>query len=330
MQAAQVHSQLRRWLSLLRSPNAASRLHVGAAFAAVYLIWGSTYLAIRFAIETLPPFFMAGARFIVAGSLLYTWAWWRGAPRPTRLHWREAAIVGGLMLLGGNGSVTWAEQRIPSGLAALLVATVPLWMVLLEGVRPGGARPSARVAAGLGLGLTGVALLIGPGNLTDGERGWAGGQSVDLSGAVAVLFAALAWAAGSLYSRRAHLPAAPLQGVAMEMLAGGAWLLLASGVTGEGSRLDLGGASPRSLLALGYLIAFGSIVAFTAYLWLLRVSTPARASTYAFVNPVVAVFLGWALADEPFTAQTLLAAGVIVAAVVIITTGRSRSERRLE
>jgi drug/metabolite transporter (DMT)-like permease len=290
-------------------------VRVGAAFAAIYLIWGSTYLAIRFAIETLPPFFMAGARFITAGALLYTWAWLRGAPRPTRLHWREAAVVGGLMLLGGNGGVTWAEQRIPSGLAALLVATVPLWVVLLDGIRPGGTRPSGRVAAGLGLGLAGVALLIGPGNLS-------GGQSVDLFGTTVVLFAALAWAAGSLYSRQAHLPAAPLQGVALEMLAGGAWLLLAGGVTGEGARLDLDGASLRSLLALGYLIVFGSIVAFSAYLWLLRVSTPTRASTYAFVNPVIAVFLGWALADESLTAQTLLAAAVIVAAVAIITTGR--------
>jgi drug/metabolite transporter (DMT)-like permease len=317
MQATQVHSRPRRWLSPLRTPEVLSRLRVGAAFAAIYLIWGSTYLAIRFAIETLPPFFMAGARFIVAGALLYTWARWRGAPGPTRLHWREAAIVGGLMLLGGNGGVTWAEQRLPSGLAALLVTTVPLWMVLLEAVRPGGGRPSRRVALGLGLGMAGVLLLIGQGNLT-------GGQAVDLPGTAVVLFAALAWAAGSLYSRRARLPEAPLQGVALEMLAGGAWLLLAGGVSGEGARLNLDGASLRSLLALGYLIIFGSIVAFSAYLWLLRVSTPARASTYAFVNPVIAVFLGWALADEPLTAQTLLAAAVIVAAVAIITTGRVR------
>jgi drug/metabolite transporter (DMT)-like permease len=296
-----------------------SRVRVGAAFAAIYLIWGSTYLAIRFAIETLPPFLMASARFIIAGSLLYAWAWMRGAPRPTRLHWREAAVIGGLMVLGGNGGVTWAEQRIPSGLTALLVATVPLWVVLLEGIRPGGARPSGRVAAGLGLGLAGVALLIGPGNLI-------GGQAVDLIGTAVVLLAALAWATGSLYSRQARLPAVPLQGVALEMLAGGAWLLLAGGLTGEGTRLDLGGASLSSLLALGYLTVLGSIVAFSAYLWLLRVSTPARASTYAFVNPVIAVFLGWALADEALTTQTLLAAGIIVAAVGIITTGRVREE----
>jgi drug/metabolite transporter (DMT)-like permease len=319
MQAVRTHSRPGRWFYALRSPAVASRVRVGAAFAAIYLIWGSTYLAIRFAIETLPPFFMAGARFITAGALLYTWAWLRGAPRPTRLHWREAAIIGGLMVLGGNGGVTWAEQRIPSGLTALLVATVPLWVVLLEGIRPGGGRPSGRVVAGLGLGLGGVALLIGPGNLI-------GGQAVDLFGTTVVLLAALAWASGSLYSRQAQLPAAPLQGVALEMLAGGTWLLLAGGVTGEGARLDLSGASLSSLLALGYLTVLGSIVAFSAYLWLLRVSTPARASTYAFVNPVIAVFLGWALADEPLTAQTLLAAAVIVAAVVIIVTGRIREE----
>ncbi len=315
MQATQVQGQNRRWFYPLRSPGVGSRVRIGAAFAAVYLIWGSTYLAIRLAIETLPPFFMAGARFVTAGALLYTWAWLRGAPKPNRLHWREAAAVGGLMLLGGNGVVTWAEQRIPSGLTALLAATVPLWMVLLQGIQPGGARPSSRVATGLGLGLAGVVLLIGPGNLVHG-------QAADLLGTTAVLFAALSWATGSLYSRRAQLPSAPLQGVAMEMLAGGAWLLLAGAVTGEGARLDLDGASLRSLLALGYLILFGSIVAFSAYLWLLRVSTPARASTYAFVNPVIAVFLGWALAGEPLTPQTLLAAGVIVAAVAIITMGR--------
>jgi drug/metabolite transporter (DMT)-like permease len=218
------------------------------------------------------------------------------------------------MLLGGNGGVTWAEQRLPSGLAALLAATVPLWMVLMDG------RPSRRVALGLGLGTAGVVLLIGQGNLT-------GGQAVDLLGTAVVLFAALAWATGSLYSRRARLPAAPLHGVALEMLAGGAWLLLAGGLAGEGTRLNLDGASLRSLLALGYLIIFGSIVAFSAYLWLLRVSTPARASTCAFVNPVIAVFLGWALADEPLTAQTLLAAAVIVAAVAITTTGQGRGKR---
>jgi drug/metabolite transporter (DMT)-like permease len=285
------------------------------AFAAVYLIWGSTYLAIRFAIETIPPFLMAGTRFLIAGSLLYAWTRLRGAQRPTRIHWREAAIIGALMLLGGNGGVTWAEQRIPSGLAALLVAAVPMWIVLLEALRPGGARPSAWTLLGLVMGLLGVALLIGPANLT-------GGQHVDLVGALVVLIGALAWAIGSLYSRQAQLPSVSLQGVALEMLAGGLFLVLAGGITGEGAKLDISSISARSLAALAYLIVFGSIIAFTAYLWLLRATTPARASTYAYVNPVVAVFLGWALADEPLTAQTLIAAAVIVSAVAMITTAR--------
>ena len=292
---------------------------MAAAFAAIYLIWGSTYLGIRFAIETLPPFLMAAIRFLIAGTLLYTRARLRGAPPGTRVQWRDAAILGGLMLLGGNGGVTWAEQRVPSGLAALLIATIPLWMVVLDALRPGGAWPGRRVTFGVGMGLIGILLLIGPGQIT-------GSRSIDTLGAAVLLFAALSWAIGSLYVRRAQLPAAPLQGTAMEMLAGSLWLFLAGGVSGEWGRLDLASVSVRSWMALGYLVVFGSIIAFSAYVWLLRVSTPARASTYAFVNPVVAVFLGWALADEPLTAQTLLAAAVIVAAVAMITTGRSSAQ----
>ena len=296
-------------------------LRLVAAFAAIYLIWGSTYLAIRFAIESIPPFLMAGTRFLIAGGLLYAWTRLRGAPRPKRIHWREAAIIGGLMLLGGNGAVTWAEQRIPSGLAALLIAAVPMWIVLLEALRPGGARPSVWTVVGLAMGLAGVALLIGPGNL-------GGGQHVDLVGALVILIGALAWAIGSLYSRQAQLPSVSLQGVALEMLAGGLLLVLAGGITGEVARLDVGNVSPRSLMAMAYLIVFGSIIAFTAYVWLLRATTPARASTYAYVNPVVAVLLGWALANEPLTVQTLISAAVIVSAVAIITTARPAGLKR--
>jgi drug/metabolite transporter (DMT)-like permease len=291
------------------------RARLLAAFAAVYLIWGSTYLAIRLAIETLPPFTMAAVRFLIAGTLLYSWLRLHKTAPPTRIHWRSAAVVGGLMLMGGNGGVTWAEQRVPSGLAALLIATVPVWMVILEALRPGGTRPTRRIGVGLALGLAGIALLIGPVNLAGGER-------VDPLGAGVLLLAALSWAGGSLYSRRAPLPAVPLLGTAMEMLAGGALLLLASGLTGEWGRLDVAAVSSRSLLALGYLVIFGSLLGFTAYVWLLRNTTPARASTYAYVNPMVAVFLGWAFAGESLTWQMLLAAAVIVAAVVLINTSR--------
>jgi drug/metabolite transporter (DMT)-like permease len=202
-------------------------------------------------------------------------------------------------------------------LTALLIGTVPLWMVLLDWLRPGGVKPSNGVIVGLMLGFIGIALLIGPGKL-------AGGDHVDLVGAAVLILASLSWATGSLYSRRAQLPVSPLLATAMEMLAGGALLLIASWLAGEWMRFDLSAPSLRSWLALGYLIVFGALVGFTAYIWLLRVATPAHVSTYAYVNPVVAIFLGWAFASEPLTARTLLAAAVIVAAVVIITTYRAR------
>lgn len=291
-------------------------LRLVIAFLAVYFIWGSTYLAIRFAIESLPPFFMAGARNSIAGALLFAWTWLRGSPRPTLIHWREAAIVGGLMLFCGNGAVTWAEQEIPSGTVALMVATIPLWMVLPEVLRRGGTKPGLRTGAGVALGLSGVWLLAGTGRQI-------GGEPLDPFGVAVLLFAALSWSAGSLYSRRARLPADPIQGIGMEMLAGGGLLLLVAAIRGEWGQVDMGSISLRSGLSFLYLVVFGSMVAFTAYLWLLRHTTPARAATYAYVNPVVAVLLGWALAGEPLTAQTLLAAAVIVAGVAIITTASS-------
>jgi drug/metabolite transporter (DMT)-like permease len=231
------------------------------------------------------------------------------------VNWKAAGLVGAL-LLGGNGAVTWAEQWVPSGLAALLIATVPLWMVLLAWLR-GGERPTAGVAGGLALGLAGIILLIGPGELL-------GGSHIDPVGALAILLGSVSWAAGSLYARRAPMPRAPLLGTGMEMLAGGALLLLAGFATGEGAQLHLEALSLRSGLAFGYLVVFGSIVAFSAYVWLLRVVSPARVSTYAYVNPVVAVFLGWALASEPITPLTLVAAAVIVTAVALIVMQQAR------
>jgi len=297
-----------------------STAKVVAAFAAVYVIWGSTYLAILYAIETLPPFLMAGVRFLIAGAVLYAWAWLRGARRPTRLHWKSALIVGGLLLLGGNGGVVWSEQRVASGLAALLVATVPLWMVLLEWMQRDGTRPDGRTLFGVALGLVGLALLVGPNALLGGER-------VDLLGAGVLVLGSLSWATGSLYARRAPLPESPLLGTAMEMLAGGALLTLLGLAVGEAGAVDLGAVSSRSFLSLLYLIVFGSLVGFTAYTWLLGVSTPARVSTYAYVNPVVAVLLGWAFAGEPLTPRMALAAAVIVGAVAAITSGQAARRR---
>ncbi len=290
-----------------------SELRVWAALITVYVVWGSTYLAIRFAVETLPPFLMAGVRFVIAGAVLYAYARLRGAPRPRPRQWRAAALVGGLLLLGGNGGVVWAEQFVASGLAALIVATVPLWMVGMEAasVRR---RPSRRVLLGLAAGMAGVAWLAGPGGT--GEAG------LHTGGLVVLLLASFLWSVGSLASRRVDLPTGRGLGTAMQMLAGGAALLLTGVLTGEPAAVDPAAISARSALALLYLIIFGSLVGFSAYIWVLRSASPSRVSTYAFVNPAVAVVLGWLAAGEPLTGRTLGAGALILAAVVLIVLRR--------
>lgn len=305
--------------SLTRGEPASSSpplLLVAAAFTVVYLVWGSTYLAIRFAIETMPPFLMAGARYFSAGVLLFVVTRLRHSGPIEAAHWRAAAIVGTLMLLGGNGLVCWAEQVVPSGLAALLIATVPLWLVVLDWLRHQGPRPTRRIVVGLMAGLSGVAIPVGPSNL--------GGERINFFGAAALLMACLFWSLGSLHSRRAKLPASPFVSTAMQMLAGGAALLLVGTLTGEWASVDVGAVSFKSVLALAYLSVFGSILALTAYTWLLRVATAARVGTYAYVNPVVAMFLGYALADEPLSPRILTAAVVILGAVVLITSSKQR------
>jgi len=292
---------------------APARWLVIGAFAIVYLVWGSTYLAIRFAIETLPPFFMAGTRFLVAGALLYAWSrWLGGAEAPTRAQWRTTAIVGTLLLLGGNSLVVWSELRVPSGVAALIVGVVPCCMVLIDWLRRGGVRPGIRVVLGLALGLAGLFFLIGPDSLMGGGR-------ADLLGVGALVVASLSWALGSIYSRHSPLPRSPFLTTAMQMLAGGVALCVVAVLHGELAALGEADFSVRSVAGWAYLILLGSIVAFTAYAWLLRVSTPARVSTYAYVNPVVAVLLGWAFAGEALTARMIIAAAVIVSGVALIT-----------
>jgi drug/metabolite transporter (DMT)-like permease len=295
-------------------PGRPSTARLVAAFAALYLIWGSTYIAILFAIETLPPLIMAGVRFLVAGAVLYAFARLRGTPAPPRRQWGPAAVVGGLLLLCGNGAVVLAELTVPSGIVALLVALVPAWMMAFEWLRPRGVRPTRRTLAGLVVGFAGIVILVGPAELAGQER-------VHVLGAVTVLFGSIAWAAGSIYARGANLPRSALLTTAMQMLVGGALLVLAGLARGEAAGVDVAAFSLRSVLALGYLVVFGSLIGYTAYIWLLQVSTPARVSTYAYVNPLVAVFLGWALAGEPVGARVLLAAAVIVGAVAVITSG---------
>ena len=282
------------------------------ALVAVSLIWGSTYLAIRVAIETLPPLVMAGARFVVSGAALL--AWTRGGERITAAHWRSAVIVGGLLLLVSNGAIVWAEQTVDSGMAALIVSLVPAFMVLLDWLVLGGRRPRLPVATGIVAGLGGVALLVQP----------SADASTDPLGVAAILVASLAWAVGSVVSPRLPGPVSPVRSAGLQMLCGGFMQLAAGVAMGEIGGFDASAISARSVWATLYLIVFGSIIAFTAYLWLLRVATAELVGTHAYVNPVVAVFLGWALLDEPVGPRTLWAAAIIVTAVVVITRFRRR------
>ncbi|MEM7587883.1 MAG: drug/metabolite exporter YedA [Acidobacteriota bacterium] len=288
-----------------------------AAFGAVYFIWGSTYLGIRFAIETIPPFIMAGLRFLSAGVVLFAVARWQGAGRPAGSHWRSAAIIGVLLLVSGNGVLTWAEQYVASGVAALIVATVPLWMVVIDAFAPGGSRPGPAIILGLVLGLAGIAILIGPAEL--------GGAPVDLVGALAICLASISWAFGSIYSRSAPQSPSTLQNVGMQMLIGGALMLVGGYAFGE--RLDPAAVSERSAWALAYLSLFGGVVSYSAYVWLLKVSTPAKVATYAYVNPVVAVVLGWALAGEELGPRVFLATAAVVGAVILLTLSRDRASK---
>ena len=295
-----------------------SRTAVVTNFALVYLIWGSTYLGIRYAIATIPTFLMAGTRFLAAGIVLFAWGRWRGAPALTRRNWRDAAIVGGLLLLGGNGGVVWAETRVLSGIAALLVATVPVWVVIIEWVRPGGTRPTVAVFAGLALGLAGLFVLIGPGAFTGA------GGGVDPLGALALTLGSIAWAIGSVYARTAALPRDAVTSTGAQMLCGGSMMLALSAAGGQLSGFHLRDVSAASWWGWVYLVTIGSIVGYTAYVWLLKNVSSAKASTYAYVNPVVAVLLGWKMSGEPITPRTIVAAAIIVAAVILITLARSR------
>jgi drug/metabolite transporter (DMT)-like permease len=293
---------------------AGERLRRVLAFAAVYVIWGSTYLAIAFAIQSIPPFLMASVRFLVAGGVLYAWASLQGGVRPRPVQWAWAFLLGALFFLVGNGTVVWVEQRLPSGLTALIVALVSVWTALLEWFRPGGARPSGVVLAGILFGFLGVAILVLPGRL--------GGGTVETTGVLLLVASTFAWALASVLSRTADLPASAALVSGMEMLAGGAWLLIASLLAGDWLRFVPAAITLKSVLSMFYLIVFGSLVTFTAFAWLLKVTTPNKVATAGYVNPMVAVFLGWAFGGETLTPRTLLASLLIVGSVVLIITGR--------
>ena len=290
-------------------------LTIVLAFAAIYLIWGTTYLGMRIAVETLPPFLMAGTRFLTAGMVLFVALRLKGTPMPRRVEWRSALIIGALLLVGGNGLITWSEQQVPSSTASLVIATVPLWIALFDWTVFKGSRPGPRVTAGLLLGLVGIGLLIGPGQLQ--------GTAVFSTTALFILLLApLLWSMGSLYSRGAVLPENAFMAPATEMIAGGALLLLVSLFLGEWRGLDPSTFSDRSLAAMAYLTVFGSIIAFPAYVWLLQNVAASKVATYSYVNPVIAVFLGWLILDELITPTTVVAVVAIVIAVILITTGK--------
>ena len=295
------------------------KVKVVAAFAVIYIVWGTTFLAIRIAVETIPPFMTAGLRFFLAGGAMLPILLARGGRFPSLVHWRSAAVAGGLMLAGGIGLLTYSETRIPSGLAALMVTTIPVWITLLGWLAAGGKRPGAQTFVGLGLGFAGAAGLFAP------ALGSVSGD-YDLVGMGSVLIGAFIFAAGSVYARRASMPEDTAIGTASEMLAGGMLLLIISAVLGEPGRVDFGAIPLRAVLALAYLIRHGTILGHTAFFWLMKNADPAKAGTNFYVNPVVAVIAGWLLADETITLPMIVAAAVVLVGVAVINTALPRRE----
>src|SRR5271169_2830760 len=293
-------------------------IQLALAFAAIYLIWGSTYLAIRYAVETIPPLVTAGIRHSIAGGILLAWAWARGF-RPTRAHWVSGFVLGALFFLIGHGTLHWAEQYVASGLAALLIATEPMFILVLAWSM-GQQKISRLSALGLGLGVVGVALL------TRAELSVKGSS---LIGLLAVLVGSLSWSTGVVISPKLKLPSDALGRTALPTLCGAVMLLAAAGLTGEFHATHWASISLRSIFGLAYLIVFGSVVAFTAYTWLLQRCPPALVATHTYANPVVAVFLGWLLASEPLTMRVVLASIAILGAIVLIRKGeRSAPAKR--
>lgn len=289
------------------------------SFLAVYIIWGSTYLAIRFAVETLPPFLMAGARFILSGILLFAFIPDSGRETIKAAHLRSCAVVGALLLLGGNGGVVWAEQWVPSGAAALIIATVALWMMLLEHFWLGGPRPGVKAVLGLFLGFAGLWILLRPGPLSEAGHP---------AGSLVLALASFSWAVGSVYTRKTEMPRSPLLAASIEMMAGGACLAAAGTLAGEWSRIDLAAASLRSVLAFFYLVFFGAL-GFAAYIYMLKHTSPTLSSTYAYVNPLIAVLLGWAFAGESLNRNIVTAGCLIITAVMLISFSKKKGARSI-
>jgi drug/metabolite transporter (DMT)-like permease len=301
---------------------APTKIRIIIAFAALYLIWGSTFLGIRFAIQTIPPFLMAGTRFLLAGLIMYAIAWSQGIGKSTWANWRTSLIIGACLLLAGNGGVTISEQYIDSGLAALIVAIVPIYIVLLAWASGMAARPIGIVWLGLIGGFFGVGTLLGPALRLSSNDG--GHPAIGIS---ILLFSSFIWSAGSLYSRTSKHAPSPFLTAAQQMICGGMLLLLAGVVTGETRRFHPSSMSILSLASFAYLVIIGAVVGYTAYIWLLRHCDPAKVATYAYVNPIVAVLLGAAFAGETLTMRTLVAAGLIIGSVALVITAQQLRER---
>ncbi len=289
---------------------------VWAALLAIYIIWGSTYLAIRFAVETIPPFFMAGTRFLVSGLILYAWRRLAGDPAPTWRQWRSAIIVGLLLLLGGNGVLSWAEKQVASGVAALIIASIPLWVAMIDAVRPNGTKPDWKLVLGLLIGFGGIILLVTSSGAQSAQEG------MSLFGLLALLLASFLWSLGSIEGRDADMPKSSLLSTGIEMLGGAVGLFVMSAMLGEFRALNVAAISTRSLLGLAYLILAGSLIGFTSYSWLLRNAPVSLVATYAYVNPVVAIFLGAWLGGELLNFRIIVSALIIIASVVVINTSK--------
>jgi len=292
---------------------------VWLALLALYIVWGSTYLAIRFAVETLPAFLHGSIRFLISGAILFLWRRAAGDPMPTTSNWKSTAIVGTLLLLGGNGLVALAEKNIPSGIAALVISTSPFWLVLFEALRSGGTKPNWQSILGLIVGFIGVFILIGPAEITGS------GQHFNTASVIMLLIAPFLWSLGSIYARGADMPRSTLMSTGMQMLAGSVSLLLVSLLTGELNGFSFAQVSANSWWGLFYLITFGSLVGFVSYGWLLHNAPVSLTSTYAYVNPVVAVFLGWLLANEDLNARIGIASAIIIGSVIFINMTRQIS-----
>lgn len=285
------------------------------AFTTIYLVWGSTYLAIRVAVETMPPFAMAAVRFALAGALLFTFLRLRGVAMPTARQWRDAAISGFFLLLGGNGLVTWAERTVPSGVTALLIGSGPVFVVLVEWLWPGGRRPTLLTFFAMLLGFAGVAWLAAPWETT-------ADHAIDSTGAATIVLACLSWSIGAIFGKRVRDPAPPFMAAACQMLAGSAFLALAAWAHGDFAAWDNSTITPKAWLAFLYLIFAGSLAGYCAFVWLVKHASPARTATFAYVNPVVAVFLGWLILDETILGRTLAASAIIILSVIIVSTAR--------